>query len=160
MWGGLAVFAFAASGATTVFLLRTWDARPMTWAGALGLFASVGASVLAVHERSAGIMFAASVFGGIGFGAAFQGAIRSVVPQAAAHERAGVLSVVYIVSYLAMGVPAVLGGVCVVYGGGLEMTAVKYGLAVAGLVAVAVALRLRSANGAVIESARAPQHAR
>jgi MFS family permease len=144
LWGGLSVFTFAASGAAAVFALRSWDARPMTWMGAAGLLGAVGASLFAVHVGSAGLIFAASVLGGIGFGAAFQGAIRSVVPHAAAHERAGVLSVVYIVSYLAMGVPAVLGGLCVVYGGGLEVTAVKYGLAVAALVAVAIALRLRT----------------
>jgi hypothetical protein len=146
LWGGLSVFTFAASGAAAVFALRNWDARPMTWTGAAGLLGAVGASLLAVHLGSAGPIFAASVLGGIGFGAAFQGAIRSVVPHAAVHERAGVLSVVYIVSYLAMGVPAVLGGLCVVYGGGLELTAVKYGLAVAALVAVAIALRLRTGS--------------
>ena len=42
---------------------------------------------------------------GAGFGPGFQGAFRSVVPLVAPHQRAGVLSVLFTVSYLAMGVP-------------------------------------------------------
>jgi MFS family permease len=74
---------------------------------------------------------------GVGFGAGMQGAIRTVVPLAEAHERAGVLSLLYVVSYLGMGVPAVLAGYLVVHGGGLNATAEQYGVAVIVLAAVA-----------------------
>jgi hypothetical protein len=37
----------------------------------------------------------------------FQGGIRTVVPRVAVHERAGVLSLLFTVSYLGLGVPAV-----------------------------------------------------
>ena len=33
-----------------------------------------------------------------------------MIPLAAPHQRAGVLSILYVVAYLAMGAPAVLGG--------------------------------------------------
>ncbi len=59
--------------------------------------------------RSA-LFFAGTAVSGIGFGAGFQGGIRTVVPQAAPHERAGVLSLLFVVSYLGMGVPAVAAG--------------------------------------------------
>ena len=52
--------------------------------------------------------FAGSAIAGLGFGSGFQGGIRLVVPLAAAHERAGVVSLLYVVSYLGLGVPAVL----------------------------------------------------
>jgi len=39
-----------------------------------------------------------------------------VVPLAATHERGGVLSILYVVSYLAMGLPAVVTGFFVVHG--------------------------------------------
>jgi hypothetical protein len=73
-----------------------------------------------------------------------------VLPRAAAHQRAGVLSVVYVLSYLAMGVPAVAGGAAVVYGGGLIPAAIGYAVAVAaltlaGLAAMAWRGELRSA---------------
>jgi hypothetical protein len=60
------------------------------------------------------------------------------VPLAAPHERAGLLSVLYVVAYLAMGAPAVLAGIGVVHGGGLLITAREYGLVVTALAAAAL----------------------
>ena len=57
--------------------------------------------------------FAGTAIAGVGFGGGFQGGIRLVVPLAGERERAGVLSLLYIVSYLGLGVPAVVGGVLV-----------------------------------------------
>jgi hypothetical protein len=59
------------------------------------------------------------------------------VPLAAPHERSGLISTIYVVSYLALGVPAVIGGLLVVHGGGLVTTAWEYGIAVMVLAAVA-----------------------
>jgi hypothetical protein len=78
------------------------------------------------------------VVAGVGFGGGFQGALRTVVPLTAPHERAGVLSILYIVSYLALGVPAVLAGLLVVYGGGVLMAGWEYGASVMVLAAVAL----------------------
>jgi MFS family permease len=72
---------------------------------------------------------------GVGFGAGFQGAIRSVVPLAAPSERAGVLSVVFSVSYVSMGLPSVLGGVLAVHGG-VTAASREYGGAVMALAAI------------------------
>ena len=44
--------------------------------------------------------------------------------------RAGVLSVIFVVSYLAMGVPAVIAGCLVVYGKDIFATAHEFGAAV------------------------------
>jgi hypothetical protein len=52
-----------------------------------------------------------------------------VLPLAAPHERAGVLSIVYVLSYLALGLPAVIAGVLAVHGDVLA-TARQYGAAV------------------------------
>lgn len=80
-----------------------------------------------------------ALIAGAGFGAAFQRAIRTIVPLAAPHERAGVLSVLYAIAYLALGVPAVLGGIRVAHGGGVIGTANEYGVAVMVLGALALA---------------------
>ena len=61
-----------------------------------------------------------------------------MVPLAAAHERAGLVSLLYVVSYLGLGVPAVLAGFGVVHGGGLVNTARYYGAAVIVLAALAL----------------------
>jgi hypothetical protein len=57
-----------------------------------------------------------------------------------------VLSVLYTVSYLGLGIPAVLAGVAVVRGGGLVATSYEYGLAVIALAVFATVnlLRLRT----------------
>ena len=47
---------------------------------------------------------------GGGFGAGFLGALRSVVPLALSHERAGLMSAFYVLSYLAFCVPSLLAG--------------------------------------------------
>jgi hypothetical protein len=61
-----------------------------------------------------------------------------VIPLAAPHQRAGVLSVVYVVSYLAMGLPAVIAGFVLVHERDLLATAAQYGAAVMVLAALAL----------------------
>jgi hypothetical protein len=53
-----------------------------------------------------------------------------VLPLAAPHDRAGVLSVAFVVSYLAMGVPAVLAGFLIAEGNGILATAREFGVVV------------------------------
>ena len=98
----------------------------------------VAVTVLTVSLGSAAVFFAGSAIAGAGFGSGFQGGIRMVVPLAAAHQRAGLVSLLYVVSYLGLGVPAVLAGFGVVHGGGLIDTARYYGAAVIVLAALAL----------------------
>jgi len=135
--GGLALFVLAGSAAVTVFLLR--DARPRTVMlyGTAMLMVGVGITLLGIEARSAPVFFVGAVIAGSGFGGGFQGAIRTVVPLAAPHERSGLLSTVYIVCYLGMGLPAVAGGALVVHGG-LLPAAREYGVAVIVLAATAL----------------------
>jgi hypothetical protein len=83
------------------------------------------------------IFMGTAVYGSC-FGAAFQGAIRMVIPLAGVHERSGVLSLLFVVSYLALGLPAVVGGYLVVHDGGLLSAARTYGAAVAVLAGLAL----------------------
>jgi predicted MFS family arabinose efflux permease len=138
MLGGLVLFVMAASGALSVFLANRRSARFLTIFGTATLMLGVAVSLLAIAHGSVGILFLGTAISGAGFGGAFQGAIRSVIPLAAPHQRAGVLSVLYVVAYLAMGAPAVLAGFGVVHGGGLLVTAREYGLAVIALAGAAL----------------------
>jgi hypothetical protein len=99
----------------------------------------VGTTLLAIQAASASLFFLGTAAAGMGFGVGFQGAIRSVLASAATHERAGVLSVLYVISYLAMGVPAVVAGVWVVrtHGDVIE-TAREYAVAVMALATLAL----------------------
>ena len=92
--------------------------------------AGVAVTLAAVSADSAAGFFAGTAIAGVGFGGGFQGGIRLVIPLAGERERAGVLSLLYIVSYLGLGVPAVVGGVLVTEVNGVLQTAREYGFAV------------------------------
>ena len=141
--GGLSLFTIATGGALTVLATRNRQPRTVLIYGAGALVVGVGLTLLALQATSTVGFFLGSVIAGTGFGAGFQGAIRSVIPLAAPHERAGVLSLLYVVSYLAMGLPAVIAGFLVVHGGGVLDTAREYGIAVMVLAALALLGALR-----------------
>jgi MFS family permease len=136
--GGLALFALASSGALSVYFMRKLAPQGLLRVGAPTLIAGILVTLAGVALGSVPGFFLGTAIAGAGFGAAFQGAVRSVVPLAAPQERAGVLAVLYVVAYLAMGLPAVLAGVGVVYGGGMIATANEYGVAVMLLAGVAL----------------------
>jgi MFS family permease len=138
VWGGLVLGTLAGSGAIAVLALRNLAPRRVMLIGIGSLILGVAITLVAIGAGSAAGFFAGSLVAGVGFGAGFQGAVRTVVPKVAAHERAGVLSIVYTVSYLALGLPAVLAGIRVAHGGALTTTAQDYGLAVIALAAVAL----------------------
>ena len=154
--GGIALFVLAASGGTAVLLLQRFDPRAMMAAGSTALFVGVAFTVLALSMHSTLGFFLGTALAGIGFGTAFQGAIRTVVPFAQPHERAGVLSIIFVVSYLAMGSPAVLAGWWVARHGDILGTAEMFGAAVMVLAALALTgtlMRMRNVSRARRSSA-------
>jgi len=142
--GGLALFVLAASGAATVYLMQRVQARAMMSWGALALLAGVAITIAAISTRSIATFFVGTSIAGIGFGAGFQGSIRTIMPLASASDRAGVLSVIFVVSYLAMGVPVVVAGLLVVQFGDVVATAREFATMVmilATLALVGLAMR-------------------
>jgi predicted MFS family arabinose efflux permease len=135
--GGLIVFVLASSGALTVLLTRHQAAERLMRLGTVALFSGVALTLFAIAYAWLPLFFLGTAVAGAGFGSGFQGAIRTVVSLAGPSERAGVLSVLYVIAYLAMGLPAVLGGIRVVHGGGVFTTAREYGLGVMTLAALA-----------------------
>jgi predicted MFS family arabinose efflux permease len=141
--GGLGLFVLAGVAAATVLALRNAPARTLMAIGIAALIAGVVLTLLALGTASAVAFFGGTAVAGVGFGSGFQGGVRTVLPLTAAHERAGVLSLLYVVSYLGLGVPAVGAGYLVVHGEGLLATAREYGLAVVVLAALALVGLLR-----------------
>ena len=154
--GALSLTVLAGSAVVAIIALRRAAARTVMLVGIWALIAGVGVTVLAVSVGSVALFFAGSVIAGVGFGSGFQGGIRLVVPLAAAHERAGLISLLYVVSYLGLGVPAVLAGFGVVHGGGLIDTARYYGAAVIALAVLALFGLLKTGPGRAAEPAAAP----
>jgi MFS family permease len=111
--GGLSLTALAGGAAISIFLSRNVDPHRTMRAGSVLLGLGMGGALAGVEAGSVVGFFASTVVAGLGFGGGFQGAIRTVVPLAHPHERAGVLSALYVVSYVAFGLPAIVAGVLV-----------------------------------------------
>jgi MFS family permease len=153
--GGLSLFVLAAPAAVTVHLVRNVEPRRVMLVGMLTLLAGVGVTLVGIEAGSTLGFFIGTAIAGVGFGGGFQGGLRTVLPLAAPHERAGVLSAVYIVSYIALGVPAVIAGVIVDHVGVLT-TVREYAVGVmllAALALVGLALRREARPVLVVEFA-------
>jgi hypothetical protein len=135
---GLAMFVMAGSGGVAVYLLRQLEARRSMRVGVVSLAVGVLLVVPALNLGLLPLFYVALSLAGFGFGSGFQGAVRSVVTSAKAHERAGVLSVVFVLAYLAMGLPAIGAGWLLVHGGNLASTTLEFAALVLVLSAVAV----------------------
>jgi MFS family permease len=137
--GGGSLTLLTVTAVSSVYLLRSTPARTVMLTGIAALVVGVAITLVALGTGSAGLFFAGTAVSGVGFGSGFQGGIRTVVPAAAPHERAGVLSLLFTVSYLGLGVPAVAAGFLAVHGAGLTGAARDYGAAVIVLAALALA---------------------
>ncbi|HWK93440.1 MAG TPA: MFS transporter [Luteimicrobium sp.] len=153
--GGASLFALAGSGAMSVYLVRSVPARTVLLLAMPALVVGLGIVLVALSAGSLGLFFVGTVVAGLGFGASFTAGIRLTVPFAAEHERAGLLSVLYVVAYVAMGVPAVVAGILVVDGGGLLATAQGYALVAIGLAVVATVVLLVTGRSRGARAARA-----
>jgi hypothetical protein len=145
---GLGIGLLAGVAALTTYVLRATPASTVMLIGTSSLIAGVSAVLLSLWGGSTIGFFAGTSLAGVGFGAGFQGGIRLVAPLALPDQRAGVLSVLFTVSYLGLGIPAIAAGVAVVQGAGLVATSYEYGLAVIVLAAAATInlMRLRTRN--------------
>lgn len=108
--GGGLVAVLTLSGAVMIFSLRNCAAGKVLRLGATLLVIGVALILTAVHTASLPLFFIATLIAGSGFGSGFLGALRSVVPLALPHERAGLMSAFYVLSYLAFCVPSLLAG--------------------------------------------------
>lgn len=108
--GGGLVAVLTLSGAVMIFSLRNRAAEKVLRLGAALLVIGVALILTAVHTASLPLFFIATLIAGSGFGSGFLGALRSVVPLALPHERAGLMSAFYVLSYLAFCVPSLLAG--------------------------------------------------
>jgi Major Facilitator Superfamily len=124
--GGLVVSALTLSGAISVLLLRSVSPRRMLSGGTVVLAAGVVVTLAGVREQLVWLMLLGTLVAGIGFGAAFSGTMRTVLPLAKTDERAGLLATFYVLGYLSFSLPAVLTGFAVPMVG-LTVAAYAYG---------------------------------
>ncbi|HSW16290.1 MAG TPA: MFS transporter [Ramlibacter sp.] len=135
--GGVMIAALSLSSVAAMALTRTVQPRAVVaisgWALGLGILLTLAG----MHWASPGVALAGTMIGGAGFGAAFSSSLRSLVPLAQAHERAGLMAGFLVASYLAFSVPAIIAGLLTSHYG-LQATALGYGLAAAALAIASV----------------------
>jgi hypothetical protein len=125
-------------GATAVasVLTRAWTARLAVVGGSLSVALGVAITIVGIRSESALPLFLGSGVAGLGFGTALAGSFRRLTPLAQPNERASLLAAVYLVSYTAFSVPAVIAGLAVTHYG-LRDTATVYAAVIVVLALIA-----------------------
>ncbi|MGV9860176.1 MFS transporter [Gordonia sp. NPDC003425] len=149
---GALLFVFFASGAVTSLVITARAPITKLAYGYVALMVGAVISLSGVLSEVLVVYIVGSVIAGSGFAATFLGALDNLSARTPAAERGQVFSAVFITSYVAFSVPAVIAGLIVSHIG-LQETAVAYvgyvlALAVVGAV-VTVRSRGTTGDGAV-----------
>ena len=109
----LLIAGLSATGAITVVISQRLRARIGATIGVLLIALGLLSDSLAIHSGSVTLLIVGTVVSGAGFGMAFAGAVGLVIPHARAHERGELFSAIYVVNYVAFGVPAIAAGLLI-----------------------------------------------
>ena len=108
---GIGIVTLAGSAALAQLLLGRTPAWVGASAGSVALAAGIGLIVISAAVGSSLIFLTGSIAGGIGFGLAFLGGLRTLVASIPTQHRAAVLSAFYVVAYASLSIPAILAGI-------------------------------------------------
>lgn len=142
----LPMFILLWSGTLATVVLRRVTGPVLTVTGAVVTLAGLGLTVAAIGLGSPGLYLVASAVAGIGFGAGFQGPVRSLAPLAADEERPALLSAVFAAAYIGLGGAAVIPGALVNAGIPLATVTVELAAGLAVLATVALCATLRAST--------------
>lgn len=139
--GGFAVTALTLSGAVAIALvaLRRVGTFRTLLSGEIALASGLLLILIAANAGYPALLLAGSIVAGLGFGATFLGAVRTVLPLAEPHERAGLMGAFYVESYLANSVPTMIAGY-MAQRAGLLAAADAYGAIILALAVAAIVL--------------------
>jgi len=146
LWGGLVIFLICGTGAAAALALRGVSSRATMLTGCLFLLTGMAATFGAIATTTSAAFLAGTAVAGVGFGLTFLGSFRVITALAEPDERAGLVTAVYIVGYLAFSVPALIAGVATT-SFGLHSTALVYSASLAVLAAAAAGLVLLRHGG-------------
>lgn len=108
---GTSVFALALPAALAQIAFRRTAPWQAAATGSVVLAAGMLTIVAATSTGSGALYLVGSVVGGVGFGAAFLGALRALSASVPAEHRGAVMSAFYLVAYASLSLPAILAGV-------------------------------------------------
>jgi predicted MFS family arabinose efflux permease len=127
---GLAAFAALGTGGVTAGLTGRVPAQRILPVGSVAVGAGAALFVGGVVTDALPLVWAAALVGGVGLGATLSGTIRSLAPAASTAERAGLFAAIYLVAYIAFGVPVIVAGT-VLGAIGVTTIAAAFGAAIA-----------------------------
>jgi MFS family permease len=145
--GGAAIASLVLSAAAAVLAVRDQSPRRVLLGGTAMLAVGLAITLAGVARLSGPAFFAGTVVAGAGFGAGFNGSLRSLVSLAAPQERGGLMSGFFTMSYLAFSLPAIAAGFAIGHFG-LQATSLGFGAALILLTAVALLLMVRAGEPA------------
>jgi MFS family permease len=151
---GALIAVVTGTGALTGLAIQRMDTRRAVLLGLVALVLGPVVTIVFVVEHSLPGLVVGSAIAGVGFGAGFQAPLRMLLATAAPTHRAGLLSSIYVVSYLAFGVPSVIGGF-LEPSLGLVPVIAGYGGFIVLAALVALVLQLTSRDAARAEEAAA-----
>jgi MFS family permease len=142
---GLSGFVAPATAAVAGVLMARFPARRTTLLGGMATLAGGVVITAGVAGGSLTTMLIGELIAGFGFGASFSGALRIIVPLAEPHQRAGLIAGIYVIAYLAFGVPSIIAGqLAAPYG--LQHTVIGYGATIVVVAALGLAAQRRAAR--------------
>ncbi len=115
-------------------------------AGAAASAASMALFAVSVHRHELSLFLAATATAGVGYSLLFLGGLEMINAAAPAQRRGGVLSALYLLAYLSLGVVALV----------LGAVATRFGLMLAIDLGAGAIFLLSAITGAVIASTASP----
>jgi MFS family permease len=149
--GGLAACVEQGAGATIALVLSNIRPQRLVLAGSIAIVAGGALFIISITASSLPLLWVGAVIAGAGLGGAFTGTIRSLVPLVQPHERAGLFSAIYLVSYLTFGVPVILAGLFLSTVG-VTAISVIFGSVTLGAAAIGIAVQTVSARKSISDS--------
>jgi MFS family permease len=144
---GVTTFIEPGAAALAGFLLGGMTARRTTMIGGAGVLGGAAVIVAGVALGLLPLLWIGGLVGGVGFGASFSGSLRTLGPLAEPHERAGLFAGVYVVAYLAFGVPSIIVGQLVAPLGLLPVI-IGFGVVIVAVAVWGLAVQVRLARQA------------
>jgi MFS family permease len=141
--GGLLIGIFSGVAGLSGMLGGFLRPRASTLAGVSIIAVGTGITVVALASSSFSLFIFSTAVAAVGFGLANAGAMRTVVPAALPHHRAELFSAIYVVCYLAFGIPIALAGII---GDliGLDTISMTYTLVIACLAVISLVIQART----------------
>lgn len=143
---GLVVTVLNGLGGIACYVARGASPRAMTIYGTTALALGTALTLAALASGSLVAFLLASAIVGTGFGTGFLGIMRSITPIVGPHERGELFAAVFVVSYLAFGIPVVIAGISAPYLGLAETTYVYGGVVIVLSAAAALLRTFRSSD--------------